>query len=84
MFQEMIERMKRETLGILFRIQLASESSSLEDLQKKQDKDLVFSGGGDGAPPPKKKPVRRDNQKVGRNDPCPCGSGKKYKKCHGR
>jgi preprotein translocase subunit SecA len=29
------------------------------------------------------KPVRRDEPKVGRNDPCPCGSGKKYKKCHG-
>ena len=29
-------------------------------------------------------PIRRDNPKVGRNDPCPCGSGKKYKKCHGR
>jgi len=27
--------------------------------------------------------VRRDAEKVGRNDPCPCGSGKKYKKCHG-
>jgi uncharacterized protein YecA (UPF0149 family) len=27
--------------------------------------------------------VRRDEPKVGRNDPCPCGSGKKYKKCHG-
>jgi uncharacterized protein YecA (UPF0149 family) len=27
--------------------------------------------------------VRRDHPKVGRNDPCPCGSGKKYKKCHG-
>ncbi len=30
------------------------------------------------------KPVRRDSPKVGRNEPCPCGSGKKYKKCHGR
>jgi preprotein translocase subunit SecA len=28
--------------------------------------------------------VRREGRKVGRNDPCPCGSGKKYKKCHGR
>jgi hypothetical protein len=28
--------------------------------------------------------VRRDKPKVGRNDPCPCGSGKKYKKCHGK
>jgi len=35
--------------------------------------------GGDDA----RKPVRRDEPKVGRNDPCPCGSGKKYKKCHG-
>jgi preprotein translocase subunit SecA len=32
----------------------------------------------------KVEPVRRDRPKVGRNDPCPCGSGKKYKKCHGR
>ena len=31
----------------------------------------------------KKRPVVRDMPKVGRNDPCPCGSGKKYKKCHG-
>ena len=37
--------------------------------------------GGDDAPV---KTVRRDEPKVGRNDPCPCGSGKKYKKCHGR
>lgn len=32
---------------------------------------------------PKTEPVRRESPKVGRNDPCPCGSGKKYKKCHG-
>ena len=35
------------------------------------------------APPQKLQPIRRDEPKVGRNDPCPCGSGKKYKKCHG-
>jgi preprotein translocase subunit SecA len=44
---------------------------------------------GPGAPetrPPgeKQKPVVRESAKVGRNDPCPCGSGKKYKKCCGR
>jgi len=38
-------------------------------------------GGGDGG---KVETVRRDKPKIGRNDPCPCGSGKKYKKCHGR
>ena len=36
---------------------------------------------GDGA---KTEPIKRDKTKVGRNDPCPCGSGKKYKKCHGK
>jgi preprotein translocase subunit SecA len=39
------------------------------------------AGDGDGA---RAEPVRRDRPKVGRNDPCPCGSGKKYKKCHGK
>jgi preprotein translocase subunit SecA len=39
------------------------------------------TGGGDGQP--ETRPVRRHEPKVGRNDPCPCGSGKKYKKCHG-
>jgi preprotein translocase subunit SecA len=39
------------------------------------------NGGGNGAETAK--PVRRNEPKVGRNDPCPCGSGKKYKKCHG-
>ena len=82
MFQEMIERMKIETIGILFRVQV-EEPESLESMQKEQDKNLVFSGGGDGTKP-KKKPVRREDQKIGRNDPCPCGSGKKYKKCCGR
>ncbi|HEY2744197.1 MAG TPA: preprotein translocase subunit SecA [Polyangia bacterium] len=44
------------------------------------------AGGGDGqaaAEPEKQKTVRREAPKVGRNEPCPCGSGKKYKKCHG-
>jgi preprotein translocase subunit SecA len=39
------------------------------------------AGDGDGA---KAEPIRRERPKVGRNDPCPCGSGKKYKKCHGK
>jgi preprotein translocase subunit SecA len=38
----------------------------------------------DGGAAPKAETVRRDKPKVGRNDPCPCGSGKKYKKCHGK
>jgi preprotein translocase subunit SecA len=56
-----------------------------EDGDEAADKQVAKRGkartAGDGA---KTEPVRRDKPKVGRNDPCPCGSGKKYKKCHGK
>ena len=81
LFQDLIERIKEETLAILFRIQLA-EPQSLQQMQKSQDQELIYSSGEDA--PVKKQPVRREEKKVGRNDPCPCGSGKKYKKCCGR
>jgi preprotein translocase subunit SecA len=83
LFEDLIDRIKTETLKVLFRVQLA-EPESVVNLRREQEKDLVFSGGGDGSPPPKKKPVRRGEGKVGRNDPCPCGSGKKHKKCCGK
>ncbi|MBR9982631.1 MAG: SEC-C domain-containing protein, partial [Desulfatitalea sp.] len=82
MFEGLIERIKEETLGILFRVQLA-EPPSLKEMQKEQEQELVFSGGGDGSAR-KKQPTRRSDLKVGRNDPCTCGSGKKYKKCCGK
>jgi preprotein translocase subunit SecA len=53
---------------------------ALERKQERQQKDLQFQAGAAQADAPK--PVRA-GAKVGRNDPCPCGSGKKYKKCHG-
>jgi preprotein translocase subunit SecA len=51
----------------------------------KQERKLVYSHGSDGAPrdASKKEPVK-GAEKVGRNEPCPCGSGKKYKQCHGK
>jgi preprotein translocase subunit SecA len=82
MFQDMIGRIKEETVGILYRVQLA-ESEPVDQLRQSQEQKLVFSGGGD-SPPPKKKPVRHAQKKIGRNAPCPCGSGKKYKQCCGR
>jgi preprotein translocase subunit SecA len=82
MFQDMIARIKEETVGILYRVQLA-ESEPVEQLRQSQEQKMVFSSGGDG-PPPKKKPVRNVQKKIGRNAPCPCGSGKKYKQCCGR
>ncbi|MBU0986315.1 MAG: preprotein translocase subunit SecA [Proteobacteria bacterium] len=79
LFQEMISRIKDETLGILFRIQI-SEHERIDDLRRPREQELIFSGGGE---PAKKKPVKRAEKKVGRNSPCPCGSGKKFKKCCG-
>ena len=53
---------------------------ALERKQERQQKDLQYQTGPAQAEAPK--PVRA-GAKVGRNEPCPCGSGKKYKKCHG-
>ncbi|MGB9029839.1 MAG: preprotein translocase subunit SecA [Acidobacteriaceae bacterium] len=53
-----------------------------KEFQRKKQKELEharMAGGGDGSTPQQ----RRVGEKVGRNDPCPCGSGKKFKKCHG-
>jgi preprotein translocase subunit SecA len=70
------------------------ENAELEQADTRQDRAAVKAAartrpgrkGGDGAAAAeaKSEPVRRDRPKVGRNDPCPCGSGKKYKKCHGK
>jgi preprotein translocase subunit SecA len=80
LFHDMIERIKDETLGILFRIQIV-EPEKMDDYRQPRQQQMFFSGGGDGEP---KKPKQRASRKVGRNAPCPCGSGKKYKKCCGK
>jgi preprotein translocase subunit SecA len=80
MFNDMISRIKEETLGILFRIQI-EEPKKIDHLRQPKEQKLEFSG---AQGPAKPKPVQRKAQKVGRNAPCPCGSGKKYKKCCGR
>ena len=80
MFQEMIDRIKEETLGILYRIQIA-EPKKMEEYRQPKQQQLTFSGGGEGE---KKKPATRSAKKIGRNAPCPCGSGKKFKKCCGQ
>jgi preprotein translocase subunit SecA len=59
---------------------LPDVARQLDRKQQRQQKDLQYQTGAAQAEPPK--PVRAA-AKVGRNDPCPCGSGKKYKKCHG-
>jgi len=80
LFQDMISRVKEEIVNIMFRIQI-SEPEKIEEIRKPKEQKLLFSGGDEGVA---KKPVKREDNKVGRNDPCPCGSGKKFKKCCGR
>jgi preprotein translocase subunit SecA len=79
MFGELIERIKEETVRFLFRVQIARPEEIAAKEKVKQEK-ISYSHGGDGG----KTPVRRAEKKVGRNEPCPCGSGKKYKKCCGK
>lgn len=81
MFQDLMNRIKQEVVDILFKIQIASPSQVTEMKQEEQQ-NLTFSSHSDKSAP--KQPVRRSSEKVQRNDPCPCGSGKKYKKCCGQ
>jgi preprotein translocase subunit SecA len=77
MFQGLMARIKDEIVDILFKIQISAPLPA-EELQPKKTRDLTFShASGDTV----RQPVKRSEKKVQRNDPCPCGSGKKYKKC---
>ncbi|MBP1571608.1 MAG: preprotein translocase subunit SecA [Oscillospiraceae bacterium] len=77
MFDEMIANIQEETTKLLIMANLAKPVK-----REAVAKETGTSGGGDNSV--KRQPIRRAADKVGRNDPCPCGSGKKYKKCCGR
>jgi preprotein translocase subunit SecA len=84
LFRQMNFRMKEEICEFLFKAQINREAvESLETHQEKEER-KVTEHRGEGGEDQKSTPVKRDEDKVGRNDPCPCGSGKKYKKCHGK
>jgi preprotein translocase subunit SecA len=81
LFDEMISRLKEETVRMLFHIQIEREEQVRELREEQENQPIAYeAAGGAGAV---SKPVRKD-RKVGRNDPCPCGSGKKFKKCCGK
>jgi preprotein translocase subunit SecA len=85
MFLDMLERIKRDTLEKLFAVQIAKEKEARE-LQMPKKQTFVMSRGelpqaGGETESGKGVTIRREGKKVGRNDPCPCGSGKKYKRC---
>ncbi len=87
MFEAMIARIHADAVQKVFTVQLAREADleRLEAKRRPQPTQMVMSGGGAEAVRAAKAagPKRDEAAKVGRNDPCPCGSGKKYKKCHG-
>ncbi|PWM00292.1 MAG: preprotein translocase subunit SecA [Clostridiales bacterium] len=80
MFDEMIDKIRTDTVRMVLFAKPAEELRRRE-VAKQKTAELASVGGGKEKPRPV---VRRASEKVGRNDPCPCGSGKKYKQCCGR
>ncbi|MEW5907532.1 MAG: preprotein translocase subunit SecA [Elusimicrobiota bacterium] len=84
MFERMLARVRDQMVEYVFRVQLPPVVRRRPEMEPQ----AAPSGGGAPARPPAAAAARKQenkfsNLKVGRNDPCPCGSGKKYKKCHG-
>ena len=78
LFEDLTVRISTESVSRLFKVQVREE----REIKKVQRPQRVSYNTGEGAAPATTS--RREGKKIGRNDPCPCGSGKKYKKCHGR
>ena len=93
LFEEMLEAVQSRVTDMLFKVRLKAGESARSVYNIAQTRhdlmqtDYSQEAGGQAQasePPPVAKTIRKDTPKVGRNDPCPCGSGKKYKKCCGR
>ena len=77
LFEEMSDRISSEVLSRLLKIQIRHEAE--EELPRKQEQRITYNRNEEGP-----RPSADRGGKVGRNDPCPCGSGKKHKKCCGK
>ncbi|WML89878.1 preprotein translocase subunit SecA [Thiothrix lacustris] len=94
MFEQLLERVKHDVVAFLMRIQLQEPQQAIAELETHEPQPMAFSHPDAGnafedeevvdAVVGENNPYERDGAKVGRNDPCPCGSGKKYKNCHGQ
>jgi preprotein translocase subunit SecA len=86
-FVDMIHRLKSDVVERLFKVQIKSDDDAEEIVPEPRAEKVTLSRGEEPKEKEtqgkKEKPVIRHGAKVGRNDPCPCGSGKKYKKCCG-
>jgi preprotein translocase subunit SecA len=83
LFEAMMDRVEDESLRILFLLKTPDEEEAMireyQRRKRREQAQMQFIGSGTAAKP--QQVIRKE--KIGRNDPCPCGSGKKYKKCHG-
>ncbi len=84
MFEEMVHRIQEDVAQKLFTIEMARESAVQEMQVQQRPQRMVLSHGSADQPAAAPAQAKRDGMKAGRNDPCPCGSGKKYKRCHGK
>ncbi|MEZ5542485.1 MAG: preprotein translocase subunit SecA [Pseudomonadota bacterium] len=97
MFEAMLDRIKHEVISVLTRVQVRAEADveAVEE-QRRSHTEMDFrhdqggamteasEGGDEPSQEQHQQPFVRAGRKVGRNEPCPCGSGKKYKQCHGK
>jgi preprotein translocase subunit SecA len=89
LFKQMMEQVNKEIVSFLTKANLPEQTSVKQEQQQTQEKlqtgrqDIGGGSNQSSKPKPKVQPVRVE-QKVGRNEPCPCGSGKKFKQCHGK
>jgi preprotein translocase subunit SecA len=94
MFEQLLERIKHDVVAFLMRIQLQEPQQAMAELEEHPAQPLEFSHPDAGNVLADDEEVvdavvghdtyQREGAKIGRNDPCPCGSGKKYKNCHGK
>ena len=80
-FREMVFKVNQQTLEFIFKARIDVEIDRKEEERRKEQQRINNLRSSDGQEKPK--PVRKSIEKVKRNDPCPCGSGKKFKNCHG-
>jgi len=87
LFNSMIDTVKIQTVSTLMRVRVVKEQDVEkyeEEQRRKKEQQMRLNKGPAGEEDKEQQTVKREGDKVGRNDPCPCGSGKKYKKCHGK
>ncbi len=83
MFIALTDRIRTEAVEKLFKVQVAAEAPSRQ-VRPARAVAAMGRGGSLADPSTENRTIRRSGRKIGRNDPCPCGSGKKYKKCCGQ